>query len=195
MSAGAGPGRVRERRAGSRDALRVGAILVWSIVVWTALWGSLTVANVLWGAVLGALTLWLLPVQHKDHRVPVRIVSAARFALLFLWSLVKSSAEVAWEVVTPGSRINEGIVAVPLRTTSPGLITLLANAVSLTPGTLTLEVRHDPPTLYVHVLHVRDVEDVRADVHHLESVALAAFADADTSGPVEPADRTGETDR
>lgn len=192
MSVGAGQGAHRERRAGSRDALRVAAVVVWSVVVWTALWGSLTVANVLWGAVLGALSLWLLPVQHKHHRVPVRIVPMVRFGLLFLWSLVKASAVVAWEVVTPRNQINEGIVAIPLRTTSPGLITLLANAVSLTPGTLTLEVGHDPPTLYVHVLHLRALEDVRADVHHLETVALAAFADEEPHPSSDPSDRTGE---
>ena len=177
MSADAGTGQVHERLAGSRDTLRVAAVVAWSVVVWTALWGSLTVANVLWGAVLGGVSLLLLPVQHKRHRVPVRVGPMLRFGLLFGWSLVKASAAVAWEVVTPGSRINEGIVAVPLRTTSPGLITLIANAVSLTPGTLTLEVGHDPPTLYVHVLQLRAIEDVRADVHHLEDVALAAFGD------------------
>ena len=176
MSVGVDPGRTRPRREGSRDVLRVVTVLVWSVVVWTALWGRLSVANVLWGGVLGALSLWLLPIQHKQYRLPVRVGRMARFGLLFVWSLVKASAVVAWEVVTPGSRINEGIVAVPLRTSSPGLITLIANAVTLTPGTLTIEVRRDPPTLYVHVLHLHAIDDVRADIHHLEAVALAAFA-------------------
>ena len=161
--------------AGSRDVLRVLAVVVWSIVVWTALWGAPTAANVLWGGVLGLLTLRLLPVTHKAHRLPVRPVAIARFGLVFLWALVRASAVVAWEVVTPTNDIHEGIVAVPLRTHSPGLITLIGNAISLTPGTLTLEVRREPPTLYVHVLHLRAIEDVRADIHHLEAVALAAF--------------------
>ena len=195
MSVGVDPGQARPRHGGSRDVLRVVAVIVWSVVVWTALWGTMSVANVLWGAVLGGLSLVLLPVQHKDHRLPVRVVPMARFGLLFAWSLVKASAVVAWEVVTPRNRINEGIVAIHLQTTSPGLITLIANAVTLTPGTLTLEVRHDPPTLFVHVLHLRAIEDVRADIHHLEAVALAAFAD---EGPVPAAgssDREPEDDR
>ena len=176
MSAGVDPRPSPSSTGGSRDALRVATVVAWSVVVWVALWGTLSLANVVWGVVLGVLSLRLLPVQHKEHRLPVRLVPMARFGLLFLWSLVKASAVVAWEVVTPRNRINEGIVAIPLRTTSPGLITVIANAVTLTPGTLTLEVRHDPPTLYVHVLHLRAIEDVRADIHHLESVALAAFA-------------------
>lgn len=164
-------------RPGSRDRLRVLGVVLWSVAVWVALWGTLSVANVVWGAVLGAVTVLVLPVVHRDHRVPIRPLAALRFVGLFVWSLVSSSAVVAWEVVTPGSRINEGIVAVPLRTTSPGLITVIGNSVSLTPGTLTLEVRHDPPTLYVHVLHLRSLEDARASVHHLEDVVLAAFGD------------------
>lgn len=173
MSGGANP----QERGGSRDALRVAAVLVWSVVVWDALWGDLTTANVLWGLVLGGLALWLVPVRHKAHRVPVRLGAMLRFGGMFVWALVRASAVVAWEVVTPRNDINEGIVAIPLRTSSPGLITLIANAISLTPGTLTLEVRREPPTLYVHVLHLRDIEDVRADIHRLEDVALAAFAD------------------
>ena len=194
MRVGVDPGRTRPGQEGSRDVLRVITALVWSVVVWTALWGTLSVANTVWGAVLGGLSLWLLPVQHKEHRVPVRPVLMARFGVLFLWSLVKASAVVAWEVVRPANRINEGIVAVPLQTSSPGLITLIANAVTLTPGTLTLEVRHDPPTIYVHVLHLREVEDVRADIRHLEAVALAAFAH-DAAPTAEPAPRHERRDR
>lgn len=174
---------------GSRNALRVAAVVAWSLVVWVALWGDLTLANVLWGLLLGVVALWLVPVQHKTHRVPVRPGAMLRFGAMFAWALVRASAVVAWEVVTPRNDIHEGIVAIPLRTTSPGLMTLIANAISLTPGTLTLEVRRAPPTLYVHVLHLREIEDVRADIHRLEDLALAAFADRDaergvpTGGP------------
>lgn len=165
------------RSGGSRDALRLLSVLVWSVLIWVFLWGDLSVANLVWGAVLGGVTLWVVPVEHKVHRLPVRLVPMARFGLVFLWSLVKASAIVAWEVVTPVNDINEGIVAIPLRTTSPGLMTLIANTISLTPGTLTLETRVTPPTLYVHVLHLRDIEDVRKDIHRLEDIVLRAFAE------------------
>lgn len=167
---------------GSRDALRVGANLVWSSAVWVALWGDLSVANVLWGAVLGTVTMVSVPVVHKAHRLPVRVLPMIRFGLVVAWSLVKASAIVAWEVVTPVNDINEGIVAIPLRTTSPGLMTLLANVISLTPGTLTLETRRSPPTVYVHVLHLRHIEDVRQDIHHLEDLVMVAFAERAPDG-------------
>lgn len=171
--------------SGSHDLLRAGFVVAWSVVVWTALWGDLSVANLVWGAVLGTLTLALVPIRHMAHQVPIRPVQTVRFLGVFLWALISAAAEVAWEVVTPTNRINEGIVAVPLRTTSPGMMTLIANMVSLTPGTLTLEVRPDPPTVYVHALHMRGADQVRAAVQHFEDVALAAFGEGTPPTPTE----------
>lgn len=162
---------------GSHDALRILFVVVWSVFVWVALWGDLSIANLVWGAVLGGLTVALVPVRHMAHRVPIRPWRTVRFAGVFVTALIKASAVVAWEVVSPTNRINAGIVAVELRTSSPGLMTLIGNMVSLTPGTLTLEVRPDPPTLYIHVLHLRGIEEVREGVRHFEDVALAAFGE------------------
>lgn len=167
--------------AGSHDLLRAAFVVAWSVVVWTALWGDVSLANLVWGSVLGLLTLGLVPIRHMAHQVAIRPLQTVRFLGVFFWALVTASAEVAWEVVTPTNRINEGIVAVPLRTTSPGMMTLIANMISLTPGTLTLEVRQDPPTVYVHALHMRGVDQVRAAVHHFEDVALAAFGEGSPS--------------
>lgn len=153
------------------------AAVAWGVVVWTALWGDVSVANALGGLAVGLVTVLLVPVapDRDSHPVAIRPVAAVRFLLFFVRALVVASAVVAWEVVTPRNRINQGIVKLPLRTTSPGLATLVANAISLTPGTLTIEVRREPLTLYVHVLHLREVEAVRADLRRLEARALAAF--------------------
>jgi multicomponent Na+:H+ antiporter subunit E len=160
--------------------IRTLTAIAWSVVVWSALWVDLSPANVLAGVLVGLVTIWLVPLRRPERVVPIRPVAALYFAFYFLWSLVKASAIVAWEVVTPRNRIHQGIVAVPLTTHSPGLITVIGNSISLTPGTLTLEIRQEPPTLYVHVLHLRTLEDVRADIHRLERIVLRAF------GPREP---------
>jgi multicomponent Na+:H+ antiporter subunit E len=170
------------------------ATLAWAVVVWCALWGDVSVANVVWGAVVGVGTLWLVPTRGHapgaQRDMAIRPLAALRFAAWVLWALVRASAVVAWEVVTPTNDINEGIVAVPLGTDVPGLMTLIANTISLTPGTLTIEVRQDPPTLYVHVLHLRAIEDVRADVLLLERLACATFAVDQAPAPAPPASTT-----
>ena len=146
--------------------------------MWVALWERLTAANVLGGIALAVALVVLFP-PSGSSRFTVRPVATARFVGYFVAKLVEASLVVAWEVVTPTNRINEGIVAIPIRGESGGPTTLVANAISLTPGTLTLEVAERPTVLYVHVLHLRDVEAVRREVLHLEALAIRAFAPAD----------------
>ena len=153
--------------------------VLWSVVVWCALWSDLSVANVLWGAIVGLAGLALLPARPGPAGVGVRPLWALAYLANGLWSLVVSSGVVAWEVVTPRNRLNQGIVEVPLRTRSVGVQTLVANTVSLTPGTLTLEIRREPPALYIHVLHLRSIESVRQDISRLEDLALRAFPAVD----------------
>ena len=150
------------------------ARVTWLTCVWVALWGDLSAANVLSGVAL-SIGVVVLSGSGRVGSVVVRPLAALRFALHFLRSLVASSLVVARTVVLPRDRIRTGIVAVPLQGCSDAVATLIADAITLTPGTLTLEVRRDPLTLYVHALDVRDVEQVRAEVRSLELLAVRAF--------------------
>lgn len=156
------------------DALRV----LWLVAVWLALWGEVTAANVLSGAVVAGTVLVLFS-RSRIGAAVVRPVAVVRFAAYFLVSLFRSSVVVARAVVRPKDRIETGIVALPLQGCSDAVATVIADAITLTPGTLTLEVRRNPLTLYVHVLDVRNVEAVQADVRTLEVLAVRAFGDAD----------------
>lgn len=151
---------------------------LWLTIVWVALWADLSPGTALAGGGLAALVVAAFPPSSKP-RAHFRLIPALIFLGYFLWKLLEASAIVAWEVVTPRSRINAGIVAVPIRGTSRGLATLVANAITLTPGTLTLEARENPTVLYVHVLHLRDIESVRAEILHLEALAIRAFGTPD----------------
>lgn len=160
---------------------RTAVAIAWATAVWIALWGSPSFANVLAGVAIGVATVLLVPVSSGQaegevtRRVRVRPLAALAFLGYFVRALVVASAVVAWEVVTPQNRIHQGIIRLPLRTDSRGLATLIGNAISLTPGTVTIEVSESPLTLYVHVLHLNTVERVRADLRELEERALRAF--------------------
>lgn len=159
-------------------SVRAIVTVAWSALVWMALWGELSVGNLIGGLAVGVLSAWLVPLGRRDREtgsVSVHPVRALGFLGYFLWALVRASAVVAWEIVTPGSRIYQGIIEVPLSTRSLGVATIIANAISLTPGTLTIEVREDPLRLYVHVLHLRNMTAVRRELHTLEQRAVAAF--------------------
>lgn len=147
--------------------------MLWLTVVWIALWEDLSVGNALAGVGLAALITLIAPVARSGF--VFRPVASLRFFGYFAWKLIEASVIVAWEVVTPSNRVNEGIVAIPMRGVSDALTTLVANAISLTPGTLTLEVHRHPTVLYVHVLHLHDIERVRREVVHLEALAVRAL--------------------
>ncbi len=171
-------------------------LALWLVLVWVGLWEDLSPGSVLGGVLVATVLVgWFRPRARGPASSTVRPLPALRFAAYFLWKLTEASAVVAWEVVTPRNRINEGIVAVPIRGVSDGIVTLVANAISLTPGTVTLEVDRHPTVLYVHVLHLHDVEAVRREIQHLEVLAVRAFGSAaavrsmatlDTDAPTAP---------
>lgn len=146
--------------------------------VWLALWEEVSLANIVTGTILAVLLLTLFRLPPVEDHGTIRPLPAIHFFAYFAWKLMEASAIVAWEVLTPANKIHEGIVAVPIHGASDTLTTAVANAISLTPGTLTIEVDHDPPVLYVHVLHLHDMEAVRREVQHLEALAVRAFGSA-----------------
>lgn len=158
----------------------------WLVLVWVALWGDFTLANAVGGALVATALLVLFPAAGPRGRFTLRPLAALHFLGYFIYKLVEANAVVAWEVITPNNEgVNEGIVAVPVSGASDAVVTVLANAISLTPGTLTLEVREDPPMLFIHVLHLRSIEQTRADVHRLETLARRAFAQVQNDGAPE----------
>ena len=154
------------------------------VVVWVLAWGDLSVANVLSGVVVGVLVLATFPVGRLPDRGgrTLHLVPAARLLGVFLANLAASNVAMAREIVTGGRRIETGVVACPLRVDSDGIATFLANVLSLSPGTLVLEVDHEPPVLYLHVLHMADRERIVATVARLEELAVATYGS--------PAERT-----
>lgn len=155
------------------SAVGFGALL---LGIWLLLWGSVTVADVLSGLVVVTLVLWAIPDARLHVRRPtLRPVATARFVGRVLGDLVRANLVVTREILSRGSSIHTGVVAVPLPLCSDGLLTLVANVLSLTPGTLPIEVTREPPVIYVHVLHLRDIEAVRLDVQRLSALAVRAF--------------------
>jgi multicomponent Na+:H+ antiporter subunit E len=157
-------------------------IALWLVVMWVLLWGEVNLANVLGGVVLAvALVVVFPPAATNDDPIIVRPWAAASFLVWFLWALVVTNVAVAKEVLLPGSRsqIRTAIVGVQLQTRSGRLATIIANAITLTPGTLTVDARGRPAVLYVHVLSFADVEGVLDEVADLERRVVRAFGTAD----------------
>ncbi len=131
---------------------------------WTALAGDADVATFLTGFGLGyALLAWLRPLP-ESARYARRVPAVAGLMAFFVWELVVSTLRVAGDVVTPQRLRRPGIVAVPLDAESDAEITLLACLVTLTPGSLSLDVSEDRTRLYVHAMFVDDPDEVRRQI-------------------------------
>lgn len=134
-------------------------------MIWIALTGSLVIANFVFGFVLSFLIMWVVKSSDADQKkyfvVIPRIIS---FVFFFLYELIKANIQVAYDVITPKFYMTPGIVSVPLDAQTDIEITLLANIISLTPGTLSLDVSDDRKVLYVHSMYIKDKEEFIRDI-------------------------------
>ncbi len=133
-------------------------------VGWAALFSTFTLPSIATGFAVGYAILWVLSPLFGDSRYCRKLFDLIRLSAYFIWELLVSSLQVAWDVLTPMHRSRPGIVAVPIEAKTDLEITTLANLVSLTPGTLSLDISSDRKTLYVHAMFVDDPESIRRDI-------------------------------
>lgn len=127
--------------------------------VWVALTGSFLFANYVFGFVLSFLIMWVSRLGDEGSRKYFAAFPRfIGFVLFFLYELLKANLHVAYEVMTPKLNMKPGIIKVPLDAKTDFEITMLANLISLTPGTLSIDVSTDRKVLYVHAMHVTDKE-------------------------------------
>lgn len=165
---------------GGRIPVRVPVLLVWFVVLWESLWGRFTLANLISGVVVSLLLVLIVRLPDASLRSygvrRIRPLRALWFLVHLAVKVVQANLVLAREIVTPGDTTRPGIIGVPLPDVSDAVVTLIANAFTLTPGSLTIEVLEDPIVVYVHVLHLHDPEQVRADLLDFAAVAVQAFA-------------------
>jgi multicomponent Na+:H+ antiporter subunit E len=121
-------------------------------LAWLALTGDATLANVVFAVAAGAVVSRFVPWTPGRRFRARRIVALVRLAAYFAWELVLANLRVAAAVIGPRSRLRPAIVAIPLDADRDVEIATLANLITLTPGTLSVDVSRDRRTLFVHTL-------------------------------------------
>lgn len=139
------------------------SLLLW--VVWLLLVNRITVDHVL----LGGLLAWLIPQVTRFFWPAVPRLRRFHRFLVFLavvhWDILVANVTVARLILGPPSKLRPAFVELPLDLDSDFAITVLANTISLTPGTVSADVSEDRKTLLVHVL---DVDDEQALIRHIK---------------------------
>lgn len=133
---------------------------------WAAMTGVFTGLNLLLGVAIGGLAVWLLRGSFAPPRALRKLRQLLALALLFLHELAASAIRVTIVVLTPDlkSALRPAIIAFPLTVKSDAEITLLANLITLTPGTLSVDVSDDRSELFVHVLCLSTREALIAEL-------------------------------
>lgn len=134
-------------------------------VVWASLTGDFSLTSLVVGFVLGSGALYmgksLFPGCDLYFK---RVWRWSRLITLFLRELLASSVQVVWDVVTPTHRARPRIISMPLDVKDEMEVLLLTNMISLTPGTLCLDVTKDRSTLYIHAMFGDDPDEVRRQI-------------------------------
>ena len=162
----------------------VGLALV-LVTIWVLAWGSLTWANLASGIAVSAGLLIAVPDVRRASHLPI-VRPGPTLALVghVLRDVAVSNLQLTREVLTPRPRISTGVVRVPLAGCSDEVVTIIANLVAMTPGTMPIEVEQDPTVLYVHVLHLDDPDDVRRAIWHLRDQVVRAFGTSEAIAAV-----------
>ena len=125
-------------------------------LAWGFVTGSFTIASLAFGFALGYVALWLPRRLWGETKYFRRLYLILRLVFVFLYELALSGWTVAKIVLKPGRDFRSAIIAVPLEAKTGWEITTFANLITLTPGTLTIDVSQDRSTLYVHAIDVGD---------------------------------------
>jgi multicomponent Na+:H+ antiporter subunit E len=133
-------------------------------LMWAAVTGSFSLSTLIAGFVLGFIVLFFTRKIVGEPDYGSKMIQVIRLGVFFIWELIKANLRVAYDVLTPGLQIRPGVVAIPLDARSDAEITLLANLITLTPGTLTLDVSADRSVLYMHAMYIDDPDLVRQEI-------------------------------
>lgn len=124
--------------------------------------------NAVWSVFVGSCIMGLLwltsPFYHRAyfHKLP----RAISLAVYFLKELLIANLRVAYDIITPNYHMEPTVFALPLTVTTDLEITLLVGFITLTPGSLAIDLSSDHRMLYIHTLYLEknDVEELKASI-------------------------------
>jgi multicomponent Na+:H+ antiporter subunit E len=134
-------------------------VFVFALIVWFALTDIKDYQEALIGIGISLLVTFLagqfLITTEKSQHPAKRFFHFLIYIPKFFWEMIKANLEVAYLVVHPLLPIKPGIVKIETKLTKDSAITVLANSITLTPGTMTVDVNKDKGELYIHWIKVK----------------------------------------
>ncbi|MFP4469354.1 MAG: Na+/H+ antiporter subunit E [Bacteroidales bacterium] len=98
-----------------------------------------------------------------------------RFVIKYLYDLARASLIIAWDILTPGLNIHPGVVAIPMKVSTDQEILTLVNLISMTPGSLSVDISKDRKFIFVHGMYMHDVEKFKDEIKDLERRVMEIY--------------------
>lgn len=125
-------------------------LILFLLIIWCSFSHNIQLPNVLLGLAISFLIPYLAIPRSLNFNV--NVVQLLMLALFMIWELILSSFEVTWDIITPKNKSQPKIIHLPLQCQHPVQISLLANLVSLTPGTLVVDIAEGNGMLVIHIM-------------------------------------------
>lgn len=142
-------------------------------ITWVVLTGDVGGINILFGLLVGYAVLGIMQRQMPSLRgYTRRLPRLLRFLAFFAKELVMANLTVAFDIITPVWHMKPGVIAMPLEAKTELEITMVANIISLTPGTLSLDVSDDRRVLFIHAMFLDNEQELRDSLQDMERRVL-----------------------
>ena len=139
------------------------SFIVWLLLTWT-LEIQVVIAGLAASIVVALLFHEILPKEHHVFVSPMRIFWLLVYIPVFFYYVIMANFDVVYRALHPKMPINPGIVKIKTGLKTESGITALANSITLTPGTLTVDLTDDG-FLYIHWINVKSTETEKATKH------------------------------
>jgi multicomponent Na+:H+ antiporter subunit E len=142
-------------------------LFVWNVLlalVWAATTEEFSAANLTIGFLLGYAVLFILRSVMGQFKYFRDVYDVIALIIFFIVELILANLRMAYYTVMPLNRMRPAVIAVPLEPMNETELTVLANLLTLTPGTLTLDISDDRRIMYVHVMRLYDLEEAKRDI-------------------------------
>ncbi|RBM13353.1 sodium:proton antiporter [Prauserella sp. PE36] len=158
------------------------SLLVWLVLVWLMLWGSLDASTAIFGVLLAFAVLLFFPLPVHRWNIFSRPLRLLGLAVYVVWDLVQSAVRLAFDEFRHGSKVKAAIVAVPVLSDVDHVIASAANVLSLGPGRFVLQIDRTNRIWYVYALGVQSrvsCDKIHDDALDLQVKVMHAYGSAE----------------
>lgn len=134
-------------------------------VTWSALSGNFEPINLGFGFILGFVVLRVIAFSNNlPNSYFSRFFRIFEFIFFFVFEVIKANIRLAVTILSPRMNLRPAVIAYPLELKSEAGIILLANLITLTPGTLSLDISGDRKVLYIHTIYLKNADIFRTEI-------------------------------